>query len=65
MNYSPILAPVVALVAWTLVVMLWMFVSRLREFRRLGVSLGTIPDGSRGVGERRPAPSGSPTITTI
>ena len=49
MNYSPILAPVVALVAWTLVVMLWMFVSRLREFRRLGVSLGTIPDGSRGV----------------
>ena len=39
MNYSPILAPVVALVAWTLVVMLWMFVSRLREFRRLGVTL--------------------------
>jgi len=26
MEYSPILAPVVALVAWTLVVMLWMVV---------------------------------------
>ena len=29
MNYSPILAPVVALVAWTLLVMLWMVVTRM------------------------------------
>ena len=29
MDYSPILAPVVALVAWTLVMMLWMAVTRL------------------------------------
>lgn len=49
MNYSPILVPVVALVAWTLVVMLWMLVSRGHEFRRLGITSTTIPDGSRGV----------------
>ena len=49
MEYSPLLVPVVALVAWTLLIMLWMLVSRMREFRRLGVTLGTIPDGARGV----------------
>jgi hypothetical protein len=49
MNYSPILVPVVALVAWTLVVMLWMLVARGREFRRMGVTFSNIPAGSRGV----------------
>jgi hypothetical protein len=49
MSYSPILAPVVALVAWTLIVMLWMLVARLREFGRLGVTLTNIPAGARGV----------------
>jgi hypothetical protein len=49
MSYSPILLPVVALVAWTLLVMLWMLVTRLGEFRRLGVTLTNIPDGARGV----------------
>ena len=49
MDYSPILIPVVALVAWTLVVMLWMLVARMREFRRLGVNFDNIPPGSRGV----------------
>ena len=48
MSYSPILVPVVALVAWTLVVMLWMLVSRMREFRRLGVTFTNIPAGARG-----------------
>src|SRR3954466_15080717 len=48
MSYSPILAPVVALVAWTLLVMLWMIIRRGREFRRMGVTLGTIPAGMRG-----------------
>ena len=48
MNYSPILAPVVALVAWTLVVMLWMMVARRRAFAQLGISWSTIPRGSRG-----------------
>ena len=57
MEYSPILAPVVALVAWTLIVMLWMLVSRLGEFRRLGITPTTIPDGARGVDlEGRAAP---------
>lgn len=49
MQYSPILAPVVALVAWTILVMLWMVVTRFSEFRRLGITFGNIPPGSRGV----------------
>ena len=48
-EYSPILAPVVALVAWTQVVMFWMMIARFREFRRLGITPTKIPDGSRGV----------------
>lgn len=48
MDYSPILAPVVALVAWTLVVMLWMVVARAGEFKRLGVTFDNIPPGARG-----------------
>lgn len=49
MHYSPILVPVVALVAWTLLVMLWMVVTRMGEFRRLGIRFDDIPPGSRGV----------------
>ena len=49
MQYSPILAPVVALVAWSLVVMAWMIVSRFGEFRRLGITPTAIPNGARGV----------------
>lgn len=48
MEYSPILIPVVALVAWTLVVMLWMVVARFAEFKRLGITLDNIPAGARG-----------------
>ena len=48
MNYSPILVPVVALVAWTLVVMVWMVIARFAYFRRHGVTLGKLPRGSRG-----------------
>jgi hypothetical protein len=48
MPYSPILAPVVALVAWTLVMMVWMAVARRRAFAKMGISWGTIPRGSRG-----------------
>ena len=58
MEYSPLLAPVVALVAWTLVIMGWMLISRLREFRRLGITLSNIPAGARGVdleGKAEPA----------
>ena len=49
MEYSPILVPVVALVAWTLVVMVWMAIARRRAFAALGINWGTIPRGSRGV----------------
>jgi hypothetical protein len=48
-NYSPILAPVVALVAWTLLVLLWMMAARGGAFRKLGVTLDNIPHGARGV----------------
>ena len=48
MHYSPLLAPVVALVAWTLVMMVWMAIARAREFRRLGITRASIPDGARG-----------------
>ena len=49
MEYSPILVPVVALVAWTLVMLVWMAVARRTAFAKLGISWGTIPRGSRGV----------------
>jgi hypothetical protein len=39
MEYSPILAPVVALVAWTLVVMAWMVATRLPAMNKAGISL--------------------------
>ena len=48
MQYSPILAPVVALVAWTLVMLVWLAVARRRAFAAMGISWGTIPRGSRG-----------------
>ena len=48
MSYSPLLAPVVVLVAWTLVIMAWMAVTRFAAFRQMGINLGNIPPGSRG-----------------
>ncbi len=39
MDYSPILLPVVALVAWTLVMMVWMYATRFPAMRRKGISL--------------------------
>ncbi len=48
MNYSPILAPVVALVAWSVLVLLWMVATRLPAMRKAGLSLRTAPPGSRG-----------------
>ena len=49
MDYSPILAPVVALVAWTLVMCVWMMIARRRAFAQMGISWGSVPRGSRGV----------------
>ena len=48
MEYSPILAPVVALIAWSLIMLLWLAVARRRAFAQMGISWGTIPRGSRG-----------------
>lgn len=48
MLVSPLLGPVVALVAWTLVVMVWMGIARGREFRRLGINRSNIANGARG-----------------
>jgi hypothetical protein len=49
MHYSPILAPVVALVAWTLVMLVWLAIARRTAFTKMGITWGTIPRGSRGV----------------
>jgi hypothetical protein len=49
MPYSPILVPVVALVAWTLVMLIWLGVARRRAFAQMGITWGSIPRGSRGV----------------
>lgn len=47
MEYSPILVPVVALITWSLVVMLWMVATRFPAMKRKGISLkGAV--GSRG-----------------
>lgn len=48
MDYSPILAPVVALVAWSLVMMLWMVAVRLPAMNKAGISLSSAPPGARG-----------------
>ena len=39
MPYIPIVGPVVALVAWTVLMMIWMFVTRFGAMRRAGLSL--------------------------
>jgi hypothetical protein len=39
MHYSPILAPVVALVAWSLIMQVWMYAARIPAMRRAGISL--------------------------
>ena len=39
MPYSPILGPVVALVAWTLVMTIWMYATRFPAMARKGISM--------------------------
>ncbi|HWH18085.1 MAG TPA: MAPEG family protein [Allosphingosinicella sp.] len=38
-NISPILGPVVALVAWSLIMMIWMYATRFPAMKRKGISL--------------------------
>jgi len=45
MEYSPILLPVVVLVAWSLVVMLWMAATRLPAMKRAGIDINTLVGG--------------------
>jgi hypothetical protein len=45
MTYSPLLVPVVALVAWTLLVMLWMAATRLPAMKKAGIDVGTLVGG--------------------
>jgi hypothetical protein len=55
MNNSPILAPVVALVAWSLIMMAWMYALRFPAMRRKGIALkgriGSKPGALDGVVE--------------
>ena len=48
MHYSPILAPIVALVAWSLIMLGWTAVARRKAFAKMGITWSTIPPGSRG-----------------
>lgn len=49
MYQSPILVPVVALVVWTLLIMIWMMVTRFAAMRRKGISLKGRVGGRGGV----------------
>ena len=39
MEFSPLIAPVVALVAWSLVIMVWMALTRLPAMKKAGIGL--------------------------
>ena len=45
MEYSPLIAPVVALVAWSLVMLFWMAFTRLPAMRKAGIKPGRGYDG--------------------
>lgn len=45
MEYSSLLAPLVALVAWTLVIMAWMAVTRLPAMKRAGIDVFKLVGG--------------------
>jgi hypothetical protein len=38
MQASPLLGPIIALVAWTLIIQVWMYATRLPAMRRAGIS---------------------------
>ena len=48
MEHSPLLGPVVALVAWSIVMLIWTAAARGRQFRKLGINMNNIPKGARG-----------------
>jgi hypothetical protein len=48
MNHQPILFPVLALLAWTMIIMVWMMIARVSAFRRAGIRGGDVAPGTRG-----------------
>lgn len=48
MDPSPLVAPVVALVAWSLIMLIWTAAARAGQFRKLGINMNNIPAGARG-----------------
>lgn len=48
MEDTAIIGPVVALIAWSLVVMVWMLVARIPAMRRAGLDLGKLVGGRPG-----------------
>lgn len=44
---SPILAPAAVLILWSVLVLFWVFVTRMQGFAKAGVSLGDAEPGSR------------------
>lgn len=46
---AQMLAPAAALVVWSLIVLVWMTVTRFSAFSRAGIDLGKAPPGGRGV----------------
>lgn len=49
MEHSALLGPVVALVGWSIVMLIWAAVARGAQFRKLGITMDNIPQGARGV----------------
>ena len=47
MPATAILAPAAVLILWSLVVLMWLVVTRLPAFSRAGISLSDVPPGSR------------------
>jgi hypothetical protein len=45
MHYSPLLAPFVTLVAWTLIMLVWMAISRGSAAKKAGINLGSSRGG--------------------
>lgn len=47
--HSPILAPIVALVGWSIVMCAWMFVMRLPALKRAGIDMSRVRGGRPGM----------------
>lgn len=43
-----ILAPGAALIVWTMIMLIWMFVARSKSLKQAGITINNIPAGSRG-----------------